>query len=429
MGWQASGSSRRVRWPFALMAALGIAFAPLLRRRLSRFLCLRAPSSRRIHLEQARRLLLSDAIQRKLPVPMTLWVAYRSWVDEVILTRDGHDEATFHSFVLAHVLGHAPSPLKSTGSDAAAMHAWLAEARLLGEVGQMASVASAEEALIASLERSRDAFETLMALRSAAASGSVHELMRVLGTAESPRQAVVEQLAAPLPLSGDTVLHVAAREGHAAAMSLLIDRGACVNAPSGGDGSHPVHCVRAAGFQPWRDPSEGSECKIPRTGSRGRDPCAGSRVWDQGPGNRKGAGSSCGIRLWSRVQYWVNVLGAGFTRRRIQAWGPVVGPGCEVPLRSHLPILLTVSIPVAWLHAWIHSWQIPVGLAPRVDPLLAGRTEQSELRSGRPSPRAKGGRARKGHEVGDGSTRGKSPWPAKRLQIGGQTLGSEPAGV
>ena len=84
----------------------------------------------------ARRAFVREATTKSVTVPLSLWIAYRLWVDTVISARAGRAEA-FHSFVYAHTLGLPnPSSLKThwSGSDAADLLACLAAEGLLGGV-------------------------------------------------------------------------------------------------------------------------------------------------------------------------------------------------------------------------------------------------------------------------------------------------------
>lgn len=117
-------------------------------------------------LTELRRTWVLEAVERQVPVPLRLWIAYRLWVDTIITARAGRAE-NFHSFVYAHTLG-LPSPQKLkthwSGSDAADLLACLADAGLLRSSGMPGSGSAepsydAADALQAWLSESLNVFD------------------------------------------------------------------------------------------------------------------------------------------------------------------------------------------------------------------------------------------------------------------------------
>jgi hypothetical protein len=105
------------------------------------------PFRKRVRLESGeidplialRRKWVLEAAERRVVVPLQLWIAYRLWVDSIICARSGRG-ASFHSFVYAHTLGlpyDAMQNLKThwSGSDAADLLACLAQEGLLLPLG------------------------------------------------------------------------------------------------------------------------------------------------------------------------------------------------------------------------------------------------------------------------------------------------------
>ena len=217
----------------ATLTIAAVVCAALAMRRRKREPPLMAPAPAHQTMLQARR----EIAKSKHPVPLPLWMAYRSWVDEIVISRGKHAEHSFHSFAFAHALGLAASLLKASGSDSADLLARLAEAGLLNEK-HLGSFLSSEEALLDWLERSLFEFDQRMTLRNAAVACDIQQLTCLL--LDWPDRGIEEQMAATVPLCGETVLHLSAREGHVAAVAMLLDRKASLDAPNV-DGWGAVH--------------------------------------------------------------------------------------------------------------------------------------------------------------------------------------------
>ena len=114
-----------------------------------------------------RRKWVLEAAERRVVVPLQLWIAYRLWVDSHITARSG-STGTFHSFVYSHTLGlpyDAMQKLKThwSGSDAADLLACLAQEGLLLPLGgrglAAASAKSARLSRAPSLNLTLDAID------------------------------------------------------------------------------------------------------------------------------------------------------------------------------------------------------------------------------------------------------------------------------
>lgn len=181
-------------------------------------------------------------------VATALWMTYRLWVDDMALS--SHCERrvapmgtadNFHLFALGRALGlpNPPSlPIKEGGSEVADAIACLTTAGLLDAARTSSS--SLEASLLAWLESARGAFEARIALHRAAARGDLDQLTPLLDARALEGVSINEQLPATWPPTGETALHAAAREGRLAAITLLLERDACVDARSA-EGWQPLH--------------------------------------------------------------------------------------------------------------------------------------------------------------------------------------------
>ena len=138
--------------------------------------------------------------------------------------------ALFHSFAIAFALGAREPASKQwsdwSGDDAATLIAQCARAGLL---------LGTENDLATLLEIALDAFDLRVALHDAAKAGNVTaQQCRGLPSVDEP------PVSSSWPPRGETALHVAARAGQTAAVSLLLARGACVHRTSA-DGWCALH--------------------------------------------------------------------------------------------------------------------------------------------------------------------------------------------
>ena len=152
-----------------------------------------------------------------------LWVAYRLWVDSNVTAAK---EQRFHAFVFAHVMGRMALAAKS-GSEAADA--------LIGSLQRAGPVS--ESQMTCRLQTVCNAFDARLSVGRAAEVGDGQQLASLLdGSA-------VGHIDEELPHRGEPALHTAARAGHAAAVALLLARGANVHARTATDGSEPIHAA------------------------------------------------------------------------------------------------------------------------------------------------------------------------------------------